>query len=268
MLRALVENRTQTIPLEERRALDIHVINLDRSKDRLSTFETMNSHLSNQLRRFPAVDGNGMARGPLIDRGILAADLDYSDGALGIALSHLTLWDCAIAQNQPLTVCEDDAIFNRGFEAAAESLMQHLPAEWHLILWGWNFDSVLLFDMLPGVSQCLGNFNQHRMRLGIDTFQAAAVAPRAFRLIRAFGLVGYTVSPLGARLMKRHCLPLRNLDVPCPGLEGVVPNLGIDVMLNDAYPRINAFVSFPPLVVTKNLHSTSTIQKNSPESVE
>ena len=241
--------------------MDIRVINLDRSADRLLTFETLNSHLNLKFLCFPAVDGTDLERGTLVDRGIITADLGYSDGALGCALSHLALWDLAIAQNQSLTVCEDDAIFNRGFEVAAESLTKALPGDWHMILWGWNFDSVLLFDMIPGVSPCLGVFNQHRMSMGIEAYQSARLMPRPFRLVRAFGTVGYTVSPMGARAMKQHCLPLRNLEVFFPGLERVLPNSGLDIMLNDAYPRINAYVSFPPLIITRNFHSNSTVQQ-------
>jgi len=241
--------------------LDIRVINLDRSKDRLLTFETLNSHLNLKFRRFSAVDGKDVPRGPLVQRGIITADLCYRDGALGCALSHLALWDLAIEQNQTLTVCEDDAIFNRGFDVAAESLIKAVPRDWHVILWGWNFDSILLFDMIPGVSPCLGIFNQDRMRMGIDAYQSASLMPRPFRLARAFGTVGYSVSPMGARAMKQHCLPLRNLEVFFPGLERVLPNSGLDIMLNDAYPRINAYVSFPPLIITGNLHSISTVQQ-------
>jgi GR25 family glycosyltransferase involved in LPS biosynthesis len=241
--------------------LDIRVINLDRSKDRLLTFESLNTHPNLKFRRFSAVDGKDVERGPLVDRGIMTADLSYSDGALGCALSHLALWDLAIEQNQSLTVCEDDAIFNRGFDVAAESLIKALPGDWHMILWGWNFDSVLLFDMIPGVSPCLGIFNQARMRMGVEAFQSACLMPRPFRLVRAFGTVGYSVSPIGARAMKQHCLPLRNLEVFFPGLERVLPNSGLDIMLNDAYPSIYAYVSFPPLIITRNQHSISTVQQ-------
>ena len=241
--------------------MDIHVINLDRSKDRMAAFEKLNRHPDLDFLRFPAVEGMNVARGPLVDRGIITADLDYNDGALGNALSHLALWDLAIERTRFLTVCEDDAIFNGGFVSAAESLIPALPPDWHVILWGWNFDSILLFDLLPGVSPCLGIFDQDRMRIGVDVFQTAPVMPRPFRLSKAFGIVGYSVSPQGAQTMKQRCLPLRNIDVFIPGLGRAVPNRALDVMLNDVYPRINAYVSFPPLIVTRNFHSTSTVQK-------
>ena len=96
--------------------------------------------------------------------------------------------------------------------------------------------------------------------MGIEAFQSARLAPQAFRLFNAFGVVAYSVSPTGAESMKSHCLPLRNMDVPVPGLGRAVPNRGIDVMLNSVYPRINAYVCFPPLVVTRNFHGISTVQ--------
>ena len=241
--------------------MDIYVINLDRSRDRLLAFEKLNGHLKPNFSRFPAVDGKSVDRGLLVDRGIITADLGYGDGALGNALSHLALWDLAIEKNRSLTVCEDDAIFNRGFCPAAESLIDALPGDWHVIFWGWNFDSIVLFDMIPGVSGCLGYFDQERMRMGIDAFQSANLTPQPFRLFRMFGIAGYSVSPLGAQAMKRHCLPLRNMEVFFPGLERTLPNRALDIMLNDVFPRIKAFVSFPPLIVTRNFHTISTVQQ-------
>ena len=242
-------------------ALDIHVINLDRCKDRMAAFEKLNRPREVNFLRFSALDGKNVARSPLIESGIITADLCYGEGALGCALSHLALWNLAIEQSQSLTVCEDDAIFNRSFGPAGESLIQALPPDWHLILWGWNFDSIVMFNMIPGVSPCLGMFDQDRMRLGIEAFQTARLTPQPFRLFNAFGTVGYSVSPAGARAMKQHCLPFRNMDVFIPGLGRAVPNRDFDIMLNDAYPRLNAYVSLPPLIITRNFHSISTIRQ-------
>jgi len=241
--------------------LDIYVINLDSSKDRMSAFETANGSLKLNFLRFSALDGKNAARSPLVDRGVIATDLCYGDGALGAALSHLALWNLAIDKNQSITVCEDDAIFNCGFGPAAESVIKALPQDWHVILWGWNFDSIALFDMIPGVSPCLAVFDQDRMRMGIGAFQSARLMPQPFRLFNAFGVVCYSVSPMGARTMKQHCLPFRNMQVFIPGLGRAVPNRGVDVMLNDVYPRVNAYVSFPPLIITRNFHSNSTVQQ-------
>jgi glycosyl transferase, family 25 len=241
--------------------VDIHVINLDRSADRMAAFQRLNGRVPVNFIRFSAVEGKGSERGPLAERGLIAADLRYNDGALGNALSHLALWDLAIDRNQSLTVCEDDAILNHGFVQAAESIIQTLPHDWQIILWGWNFDSILLFDMVPGVSPCLGMFDQDRMRMGTEAFQSAELHANYFRLFKAFGIVSYSISPRGAEVMKKLCLPLGNREVFIPGMGRAVPNTAIDVALNDVYPRVNAFVSFPPLVITRNFHSNSTVQE-------
>ena len=174
------------------------MINLYRSRDRLSAFATVNGDAHLNFVRFPAIEGK------IVERGTITADLGYRNGALGCALSHLALWDLAIQQNRALTICEDDAIFNRGFSPAAKALMQELPPGWDVISWGWNFDSILLIDMIPGVSPCLGTFDQDRMRMGVGAFQSARLTPQLFRLFRALGMVGSSISPRGAQEMNRH----------------------------------------------------------------
>ena len=194
---------------------------------------------------------------------MIEADLGYNDGALGCALSHLALWELAIAKDEAVTICEDDAIFNRGFAPASAAVIQALPPDWHVILWGWNFDSVLPFDFLPGVSPCLGAFNEGAMRMGTEMFQSLNLRPQPFKIFSSFGLVAYSLSPTGARRLKKHCLPLRKMDVFVPGLGRSIANFGLDVILNDAYQRVNAYACFPPLIITKNEHSTSTVQQTS-----
>jgi len=241
--------------------VDIHIINLDRCKDRWQAFETLNAGSGVNFRRFSAIEGRAVAREPLAERGIITADLSYTDAALGCALSHLALWDLALETNRVVTICEDDAILNRGFGPAADALMASLPRDWDVVLWGWNFDSVLLFNMIPGVSPCLGMFDQDRMRMGVEAFQAAPLAPQPFRLINALGMVGYSVSPAGAKAIRQHCLPFRNLEVFLAGLGRALPNTGVDIVLNDLYRRLNAYVCFPPVIITQNFHTVSTIQQ-------
>jgi GR25 family glycosyltransferase involved in LPS biosynthesis len=242
-------------------ALDIHLVNLDRSTDRLAAFQAANSHVMPLVTRFAAFDGKNVERAALVERGIIASDLGYKDGALGNALSQVTLWDMAIREDRSLTICEDDAVFNRSFCAASEAIMRELPPDWHVIKWGWNFDSPLWFDMIPGVSSCMSWLDQDSLRKGIDAFQSIDPRSRAFRLLQAFGNICYSISSAGARLLRQNCLPLRNTSVYVPGLRAAVTNYCIDVALNETFYRMNSYVCIPPLVVTRNDHSTSTVQR-------
>jgi len=241
--------------------LDIQLINLDRSPDRLATFQAVNEHVMPHVTRFSAVDGENVERAALVERGIITSDLGYNDGALGNALSHIALWDMAIKEDRSLTICEDDAILNLSFCPAAENLLQELPPDWHLIRWGWNFDGILWFDMIPGVSGCISWFDQDSLRKGIDAFRSAKLRSRSYRFYQAFGTVCYSVSRVGAQLLRQRCLPLRNTNVYIPGLKASVPNSWFDIALNGVYGHLNCFVSFPPLVVTTNDHGISTVRR-------
>jgi GR25 family glycosyltransferase involved in LPS biosynthesis len=243
--------------------LRISLINLDRTPDRLAQFNRLNEHLG-EVARFPAVDGrtldiNALLRIRLLDQSIVST---YTKGALGCALSHLALWEQTVADEEPLTICEDDAIFNRHFVGNAERLIATLPGDWDMILWGWNFDSIVSFDLLPGVSPCLSYFDQRSLRAGIRNFQDHHVLPQLFKLHRALGLVCYSLSPKGARTLRNRCVPLREMGVFFPGLNRRLYNNGIDIPMNDAYPTINAYVCFPPLVATKNEYERTTVQRD------
>jgi hypothetical protein len=69
------------------------------------------------------------------------------------------------------------------------------------------------------------------------------------------------------RQIMGKCLPLRPLVIPFPEGLRAVPHMpyfrtvGIDVTLNAVNRDVNAFVSFPPLVIMRNDHSQSTISR-------
>lgn len=246
--------------------MHVKVINLQRSTDRLAEFMSFNSHLTD-VSIFPAVDGQCVNIPSLAERGLVTHDIlsAYPVSNLGCALSHSALWDVCIARGDILTIAEDDAVFNTRFDDCAAQVIDKLPAEWDLILWGWNFDLFLCFEMLSGVSHCLAQFEQDRMASNIGSFQDHSVSPLPFKLLWAFGTLCYTLSPKGAHTLKSRLLPLRPKKIIlCP--EGVraypyaayYHATGIDHALNGIYRQLDAFVCFPPLVATKNELARST----------
>ena len=228
---------------------------------------TANRHLTD-VARFPAVDGSGLDIGALAQQGLVAPDIldSYSVGAVGLALSHATLWQAATSQGQTVTVAEDDTVFHFRFEALAEEVLKSLPPDWDMIFWGWNFDATMMFDVLPGVSPCVAQFDQNKMRSHIPDFQQLPLAPRAHKLLWLFGTGSYTVSPKGAQNLQSRCFPLRPMlitwpdGLPRPANSIGIRNIGIDATLNGIYRDLQAFVCFPPLVVSPNDHSKSTVQ--------
>ena len=247
--------------------MHVHVINLDRSTDRLAQFKAVNSHLA-EVTRLPAIEEDRIDISSLTQNGLVQGDIlsMYPIGAVCYALSNLSLWNKTIETGRPVTIADDDAIFNLRFDGTAAEVISSLPPDWDLILWGFNFDLFMIFDMLPGVSPCVCQFDQDKMRLNTRAFQELSIFPRAQKLIWAFGMTSYTVSPKGAQTLRSRCFPLRPMLVPCPEGARTPPhspnfrNVGFDNTLNSIYRHVNAFVCVPPLVISTNEHVKSSVQ--------
>lgn len=233
----------------------VHLINLDRFTDRLREFVAFNS---------AAIEGKSIPRERLVRDGMINPGLDYTAGAIGNALSHREFWLRSMASNKVLTVCEDDAIFNHDFRNIRDRALQDLKGAFDFILWGWNFDAEINFALPSDVSPCAAIFNQEVLRNSLDAFVKSGFRPSLFRLHRAFGTVCHTVSPSGAKKLLNNCFPLRPANVFFPLLNREVANVGIDVAASSIYPLIDAYVSFPPAVVTKNDASISTLKDGNP----
>jgi len=234
----------------------IHLINLDRSAERLAEFRKRNGHLR-RLVRFPGVDGRLLDKEKLITDGVIMPDLNYSTGALGAAMSHAALWKMAVDEGWPITVAEDDGIFARHFEARSKALLACLPTDWDIVMWGFNFAEKVWVDALPRVTGMEMEFYQNRLRQNIGNFQDLDTVPMLFKLGHLFGLVCYSVSAKGAHALLDFCLPFRPTLIGFPGVGVRIHNEGVDCIMNGAYPSLKAFVCIPPLVVTENRQEES-----------
>jgi GR25 family glycosyltransferase involved in LPS biosynthesis len=237
----------------------VHVINLDRDTERLRTFMELNAHLPD-ITRVAAVDGRSADRASLRALGTISGDLNYSDANLGCALSHIGLWRKALKENRALTIAEDDARFSRVFPLAHDRMIRDLPADWGCILWGWNFDALLEIELIEGVARSILRLDQSALRANIDTFRNAEIVSLPFRLHHAFGLMGYSVSPSGAKAMLETCLPLSEARIKFGEGRPTIRNGAIDAMTNAVYPAIKAYVCVPPLAVSENRRETSRTQ--------
>jgi len=235
----------------------IVVINLDHSVRTLEAFHDRNAHLG-PVRRFPAVIGADADRAELRTSGIITDDLNYMDGALGCALSHLSLWRGVARGTRALTVCEDDAIFATDFVVTANSRLAALPDGWDIVLWGWNFDSSLVFQVLPGQPAFLMHRERPPTADDLTAASRAPASPQLFRLNRACGTLCYTIAPKGAARLLAHCTPLRPLRIRILEAAATWPNCGIDVMMSAFYPQLQAYVSLPPLSISPNVVAAST----------
>jgi glycosyl transferase, family 25 len=239
--------------------MQINLINLDRSPERLAEFTRNNGFVSGQLKRFPGIDGKTLDLAPLIAEGTLAPDTSWTPGAIGSSLSHVRLWEEAIATRKAITVCEDDVVLNRHFVSAARALLHGLAPGWDFVLWGWNFDVYTAFELVRGAGHCIAHLDQNSLAQGIGEYRSQRFTPQAFRLIRAFGQPCYTISPKGAAALRQACLPLRAATVALPEVGGSVVAQDVGVLAPGAYPAMQAYLCFPPLAATPNDPTRSTV---------
>lgn len=227
----------------------IHLINLDRSADRLHRFWEHNRHLDESaIRRVSAMDGASLDRHALISLGYIKKDLPYGAGTLGCAMSHIKLWEMAVAENRSITIFEDNVVVSYSFDDKCRQVLSSLPADWDIIQWGYRLNpSYAWIDF--GISKAtLGCYGEKNFK-GNQEFQAAKLTPSVFRLLHSFGLQAYSISPKGARVALEHCLPLRERSITFPDAGVAINDNGIDMALCGVYPKINAFICMPQLVM-------------------
>lgn len=235
---------------------EIQVISLRRTPERREAFAALHGHL--RYAFFDAVDGSQVGLDVLFDYRLFEPGLRYTPGAIGCALSHHALWERAEQAEVPLTVAEDDAIFRLDFALRSQQAIERLPPDWDIVMWGWNFDSVMALGEMPGVAPLIVLSNQDQLRRNTDAFRALEGTPALLRIDCCFGTPAYTISPAGAARLRRLCFPLRNFRLFFPVLNRELANTGIDIALNRVFASTGSYVSLPPLVATRNENERST----------
>ncbi len=223
---------------------DARVINLDRSIDRMRRFTEANAHLG-EIPRFSAVDGARLDRAALEREGIVSRDLKYGPGTLGSALSHIALWRDVLERRRSLTIFEDDAVTAEDFAADATTALNALGDRWDFVLWGCRLNPSFAWVDLGVTRTCL-----HVYGAGRTDGLAAGVAAAPVRLLHAFGLHAYSVSPSGARAALEHCLPLRHRFITFPDAAVTIEDNALDMTLCGLYPSIKAHVALPFIATT------------------
>ena len=183
--------------------MSIKVISLRRSNQRKERFQENNQEITFEF--YDGVDGSLLLENEINNPKHFSQPLNsMSLGAYGCALSHLSLWEQVIECNFPLTISEDDAIFRNDFECQSEKVIKMLLHDWDIILWGWNFNSILSLNEFSQVSPTVMLFSQKIMRNNINIFKSGLNATFPFRLDKCFGTPAYTISPNGAKNSKSY----------------------------------------------------------------
>lgn len=234
------------------------VITLERTPERFEEFCKWNA--ANKIRRFLAVDGGKVARGKCIQQSLITTHNEYLPGALGVALSHITLWRGCVNDNRILHIVEDDIVLRADFWRIAKGLLSEI-GEWDIILWSHNLDWPIVAGPILGGENAVIQYGAKDLATKLEAFRAEAAPSILLPLVSAAGIGCYSLSPTGAKKLLELCLPIGNAKAAF-AIERHLGwnNTGIDVEMARHYAKLKAFIAFPPLAMTPNEFAKSTIR--------
>ncbi|MFW7267871.1 glycosyltransferase family 25 protein [Gluconacetobacter sp. Hr-1-5] len=233
-------------------------INRDKDVKRREEFIKNNAHISD-LIRYSAFDKNLIDRDDLIEREIIDKDCPYSKAALANALSHITIWNAVLETGKTACIFEDDAVLCNNFVSEYERIVSSVGEDWDIILFGNNFDSSLKVSLVPDILDSVTRFDNEKFIQNHKEFSKKDINSVPLKLVEAFGLCGYAISQKGAYKLINSVVPIKDLMLNIEICGSYLRNESLDNFLCAVYRYLNAYICIPPLCVTENDKSKSTM---------
>jgi GR25 family glycosyltransferase involved in LPS biosynthesis len=236
-----------------------YVINLDRTPQRMAVFLGQNADAGLSFRRFAAVDGNAVSEEEALRLNIIKPGTTWQSRAtIGVAMSHKTLWEKAVAEQRPLMIFEDDAYIRHDFRSRFTSLVAGMAA-WDIVLLGYNTDSIVELRV-AGEFDFGGLFSIRAPTVPqLQKFVRVEDPVGLFRLRYAFGICAYAITPAGAEKLLARCFPMDNRLMVFKATGRQFNAYSIDCMMNVFYGELAAYACMGPLVLPHNDWSASTV---------
>ena len=239
---------------------DCFVISLERTPERLKIFREKNRKSQVDFQHFKAVDGALLNLSDIYGSVVAANATRYTSGMIGNAMSHRTLWQRCVDQENNFIVCEDDAVLRDDFKARLTPLVEGI-GEWDIIQLGYNLDVPLEIEISPGII-CGGGFSvTYPSPDQLADFARSTNVVALHRLNFSLGVCGYAISPKGARTLLDTCFPMDNRPVLCVSVSKTFPAFGLDCLMATLYPKIAAYACVAPLVMTPNDRNISLTKR-------
>jgi glycosyl transferase, family 25 len=239
-----------------------YAISLDPDGRRYQTFTQRNTHLGH-ITIFNAIRGADISNDERVASGLMTAELvaqnSATQGTVGCAASHRAVWRLIAASTAGAVIMEDDVITHPGlttYLAAHKTFFDQID----IMFFGINTDSVLATFSAEGLycRELMSPTHPDPTWIG-KAFKATSIKDvRPFRLLTAFGLCCYWVTPLGAKKLLEMCYPLTLEGTDIPFMRDKWPGSAIDGRMNAFYKMLNAYVLRPFLAYSPNDDSSTS----------
>ena len=242
----------------------LSVISLKRTPGRLQAFFHRNEETLRDWK-VHVIDGvDGILHKELLRQSRLISSnvaKGWTAGAIGSALSHMLGWRMCINIGAPLVIAEDDAILANNLKGQLEVIPESQKSAKSFFLLGWNLDSLLQAEVLPG-TELISLFepaypSENELRRLVNSSEAR----KSCALKRCFGLPAYRVTPDIAQTLLTRFNPLIAEQIEMG--RGIPRHYSetLDGLLNNQYEEINAKIAFPPLALALNNPNESLTRK-------
>ena len=115
----------------------VFVINMEKDKGRLETFDNCMKENKIAYERFNGIDGSKVRRDERLTE---YCNTFCTDGMKGCALSHRTVWETMIENDyQYIMVLEDDSHINSSFDINLQLLWDNIPEDFDILYLGSHF---------------------------------------------------------------------------------------------------------------------------------
>lgn len=236
---------------------DCYVISLKRTPERLATFFEFNDPVKLPIEVFDAVDGSQLDSATIAQM-VAPGTVRHTPAIVGVAMSHRALWERCITSGKPHIIFEDDAVIRADAKAKIGALISG-TLTWDIILLGYNADAPLELNLAPGNDVNVQFSVPYPSAQHLAHFAKSTNPVGLHRLITAFGICGYAVTPIGARALLNTCFPMDNRIIHMSLGRRSLPSYGIDCLMNVVYRKTHSYACLAPLVMTSVDQTISTI---------
>jgi len=235
-------------------------ITIEPQGQRYAEFKSNNNHL--EITPFTAIKGSDLSKQEIISQGLATEELMatnlWTAGGIGCAASHRYVRDQVANGSKGYLVLEDDCYTHPRIADFISSNLDQLMAT-DICFFGTNTDSILQ-SVSPTGLVSVSIFepkhpNQEWIRNALSKTRTEKV--EIHRLLKAFGLYSYFISPSGARRLNQRTFPLSLRTTAIPLITRHMPAAGTDRAGCGIYSQLKAFVCHPFLAYTPNTDSST-----------
>jgi len=217
----------------------------------LRRFRTRNNPGSN-LEIVPSFDIAALDRSYMVENGLLDPEIRATDDQIASIFSHVIQWGQCVAEGAPRTILPDRSSIPDDFEAQASSLLTTLAEPWDLVVWGADYNGLMIVKMPHQLGDCILKYDDHPSAGSASPLGPLKTPSLLLGLSAIEGMAGYTVSPRGASTLMAS-LPIRDYGYRNKLAGREIKGVSLSILFSGLieHGRLSAHLAFPPLLVGK-----------------